>query len=97
MSGLRSTAQRLQTALTASGRNVSINSRQFYSTKYQKIVTCWKVREDNKLVLKTYSTVAVVQKLAEMYKEVRDDAATAEENEIRGGVHTLEQPDPGGD
>lgn len=97
MSGMRSTAQRLQMALVMSGRNVSLNSRQFYSSKYQKIVTCWKIHEDNKLVLKTYSTLAVVQTLAEMYKEVRNEEAAAEENEIRGGVHTAEQPDAGGD
>ena len=97
MSGMRSAAQRLQMALVMSGRNVSLNSRQFYSSKYQKIVTCWKIHEDNKLVLKTYSTLAVVQTLAGMYKEVRDEEAAAKENEICGGVHTAEQPDTGGD
>lgn len=71
MSGLKTTAQRLQTALIMSGRNVSINARQFYSTKYQKIITCYKVKEDNKLVVKTYSLAALVQELAKMYKEVR--------------------------
>lgn len=70
MSGLKTTAQRLQTALIMRGRNVSINARQFYSIKYEKIITCYKVKEDNKLVLKTYSLAELVQELAKMYAEV---------------------------
>lgn len=77
MSGLMKTARRLQTALLMHGRNVSINSRQFYSIKYDKLVTCYKLKEDNKLVLKTYSLATLVQELAAMYKEVSgNDAET---------------------
>lgn len=69
MSGLKTTAQRLQMALNMQGRNICVTSRAFYSTKYGKIVTCWKIKEKNKLLMKTYSIAAVVQELAKLYKE----------------------------
>lgn len=70
MSGMMSTARRLQQALIMKGFNISINSRQFYSIKYERLVTCYKVKEENKLLLKTYSAATLVQELATMYKEV---------------------------
>lgn len=69
MSGLKTTAQRLQFALNMRGRKISWNSRQFYSTKYQKMLTCHKLKEDGKLLLKTYQLSEVVQTLAELYRE----------------------------
>lgn len=69
MSSLKNTAQRLQLALSQRGRNISWNSRQFYSTKYNKLVTCHKLKEDGKLFLKTYSIAEVVQTLAALYRE----------------------------
>lgn len=78
MSGMMSTARRLQQALIMKGRNISINSRQFYSIKYERLVTCYKVKEDNKLLLKTYSTATLVQELAAMYKEVSGNDTKAD-------------------
>lgn len=78
MSGMMSTARRLQQALIMKGRNISINSRQFYSIKYERLVTCYKVKEDNKLLLKTYSTATLVQELAAMYKEASENDTEAD-------------------
>lgn len=78
MSGMMSTARRLQQALIMRGRNISVNSRQFYSIKYERIITCYKVKEDNKLLLKTYSAAALVQELAAMYKEVSGNDTEAD-------------------
>lgn len=78
MSGMMSTARRLQQALIMKGRNISINSRQFYSIKYERLVTCYKVKEDNKLLLKTYSAATLVQELAAMYKEVSGNDTKAD-------------------
>lgn len=75
MRSMRDTAKRLQQALIMRGRNISLNSRQFYSIKYQKVLTCWQIREDSKLILKTYSVAAVVQELAKMYKEAQNEEA----------------------
>lgn len=69
MSSLKNTAQRLQLALSQRGRNISWNSRQFYSTKYNKLVTCHKLKENGKVLLKTYSIAEVVQTLAALYRE----------------------------
>lgn len=69
MSSLNHTAQRLQLALSQRGRNISWNSRQFFSTTYNKLVTCHKLKENGELLLKTYSIAEVVQTLAALYRE----------------------------
>lgn len=97
MSRLRTTAARLQQALNTQGRNISLNSRQFYSTKYGKIVTCYKIHEERELIAKTYSIAEAVRILAEMYREVNTGGADTEADEIRRSVLEKRQPDTGRD
>lgn len=97
MSRLRTTAARLQQALNTQGQNISLNSRQFYSTKYGKIVTCYKIHEERELIAKTYSIAEVVRILAEMYGEVSASGADSKADEICGGLLKKRQPDAGRD
>ena len=73
--GMQKTAQRLQTALAARGRDVSITQRTFYSRAYGRVLTKYVVRERDPVthksprLLETYRLQEVVQLLAELYQD----------------------------
>lgn len=74
---LRKTANKLQTALIAKGRYITMNQKQFYSDDIERMVTLFELKEkrydtkDEQLktvtILKTYSLVDVVKTLANIY------------------------------
>lgn len=80
MQGLNKTAARLQVALAAHGRQISINRRQFYSIVYKRLVTKYTLRKEAflpgekcEVLLETYSLVDVVKTLAALLSEVQDE------------------------
>lgn len=79
MQELNKIALKLQYALAAAGRPVSVNRRQFYSTVYKKLITKYTVRAESfqagekaAVLLETYSLADVVKLLAAELREVQD-------------------------
>ena len=74
---LRRMVNKLQTALIAKGRYITVNQKQFYSDDIERVVTLYEVKEtivdENGAnaktikVLKSYSLVEVVKTLAKIY------------------------------
>ena len=75
MSGMNKIVNRLQMALQMRGRPVTIDRRTFYSRNYQRMLTKYTVKrrdpDTGKILdrLETYKLSAVVQYLAELYRE----------------------------
>lgn len=79
MQELNKIALKLQYALAAAGRPVSVNRRQFYSIVYKKLITKYTVRAEScqpgekaAVLLETYSLADVVKLLAAELREVQD-------------------------
>ena len=74
MAKLKSIANKLQKALTMSGRYIAINQNQFYSEKLEKMCTKYVLKEkmeiDDKIqnvtLLETFRMVDVVNFLADL-------------------------------
>ena len=74
MAKLKSIANKLQKALTMSGRYITINQNQFYSEKLEKMCTKYVLKEkmeiDDKMqnvtLLETFRMVDVVNFLADL-------------------------------
>ena len=74
MAKLKSTANKLQKALTMNGRYITINQNQFYSDKLEKMCTKYVLKEkmeiDDKMqnvtLLETFRMVDVVNFLADL-------------------------------
>ena len=74
MAKLKSIANKLQKALTMSGRYITINQNQFYSDKLEKMCTKYVLKEkmeiDDKMqnvtLLETFRLVDVVNFLADL-------------------------------
>ena len=74
---LRRMVNKLQTALIAKGRYITVNQKQFYSDDIERVVTLYEVKESivdengatakTIKILKTYSLVEVVETLAKIY------------------------------
>lgn len=64
-------AQRLQLALNMQGLDVSLTEKTFYSIKYQRVMTKYKLKRGRELILSTYSLVEVIKAMAAMLQEVR--------------------------
>lgn len=76
MQNLNKAVIKLQYALAAAGRPVSINRRQFYSIVYKRLVTKYTLRvepqqqgESRPILLETYSLAEVAQRLASLLQE----------------------------
>ena len=80
MANMNELINKLQLALKQVGVETEIKRRSFYSQKYKKFVTAWKVKErtdeGNKLLVKAYSSVAVVKVLAARYEEAKKENGT---------------------
>ena len=53
MASLSQTIEKLCMALNLAGREITVEKKVFFSIKYQKLVTVWKVKEGRAVLLKT--------------------------------------------
>ena len=80
MNKLNALKNKLLTALYMENAPVVLNEKKFYSIKYKKVLTKYKVRvtdpetHKSETTLSTYSLAEVVQHLAALYREVKEDA-----------------------
>lgn len=69
MASLSQTIEKLCMALNLAGREITVEKKVFFSIKYQKLVTVWKVKEGRAVLLKTYKAAEALQLLAAIWKE----------------------------
>ena len=69
MASLSQTIEKLCMALNRAGREITVEKKVFFSIKYQKLVTVWKVKEGRAVLLKTYKAAEALQFLAAIWKE----------------------------
>ena len=62
--------KKLQTALVKKGIIIKINTNQFYSEEQHRMITQYRVCEDNEELIKTCSMVEVIKCLLERYRQV---------------------------
>ena len=80
MASMSQTIERLCMALNLAGRDIAVEKKVFYSIKYQKLVTVWKIKEGRETLLKTYKAAEAVKFLAVVWKELKEDGADNPEN-----------------
>lgn len=79
MANLGQLINKLQLALAMKNVEVTVNKKQFYSIKYEKVVTVYKIEERDpvsgkkRLLIKTYKQADAVKALAARWEEVRED------------------------
>ena len=64
---------KLQTALKQKGVLVYINTQQFYSKEQDRFIKMYILKQNKKELLKTASQIKVINKLNEIWQEVRND------------------------
>lgn len=75
MASLSQTIEKLCMALNLAGREITVEKKVFFSIKYQKLVTVWKVKEGRAVLAKTYKAAEALQLLAAMWKEANGGGA----------------------
>lgn len=75
--GMRKTARKLEMALNLRGDNIILEEKRFFSTKYQKIMTCYKVvrcqpGEQREILIKSWSLKDATLYLAKLYLNHED-------------------------
>lgn len=68
MAATRKTARKLIMALNRRGVDVSLTENTFYSRKYERFITKYRVKTGAQII-STYSLIEVITKLADMLRE----------------------------
>lgn len=69
MAATRKTARKLIMALNRRGVDVSLTENTFYSRKYERFITKYRVKSAGAQIISTYSLIKVITKLADMLRE----------------------------
>ena len=64
---------KLQTALKQKGVLVYINTQQFYSKEQDRFIKMYILKQNKKELLKTASQIKVINKLNELWQEVKNE------------------------
>lgn len=64
---------KLQTALKQKGVLVYINTQQFYSKEQDRFIKMYILNKNKKELLKTASQIKVINKLNELWQEVKNE------------------------
>ena len=64
---------KLQTALKQKGYIIYINTQQFYSEEQDRLIKVYILKHGKDELLKTASQIKVINKLNEIWQEVRND------------------------
>ena len=64
---------KLQTALKQKGVLVYINTQQFYSKEQDRFIKMYILKKNKKELLKTASQIKVINKLNELWQEVKNE------------------------
>ena len=64
---------KLQTALKQKGYIIYINTQQFYSEEQDRLIKVYILKRGKDELLKTASQIKVINKLNEIWQEVRND------------------------
>lgn len=64
---------KLQTALKQKGVLVYINTNQFYSEEQDRFIKMYKVIHNKKVLINTASQIQIINKLNELWQEVKDE------------------------
>ena len=64
---------KLQTALKQKGYIIYINTQQFYSKEQDRLIKVYILKHGKDELLKTASQIKVINKLNEIWQEVRND------------------------
>ena len=64
---------KLQTALKQKGVLVYINTSQFYSKEQDRFIKMYILKQNKKELLKTASQIKVINKLNELWQEVKNN------------------------
>ena len=64
---------KLQTALKQKGYIIYINTQQFYSQEQDRLIKVYILKHGKDELLKTASQIKVINKLNEIWQEVRND------------------------
>lgn len=75
MAATRNTARKLVMALNIMGANLTYTETTFYSRKYERILTKYKVRSGKRQIISTYRLADVIKKLGEMMREADTNGA----------------------
>lgn len=75
MAVTRKTAHRLIMALNMKGAGLKYTEKTFYSQKYKRILTKYKVMSGEKQIISTYRLADLIKKLGEMMREADTNGA----------------------
>ena len=64
---------KLQTALKQKGYIIYINTQQFYSEEQDRLIKVYILKHGKEELLRTASQIKVINKLNEIWQEVRND------------------------
>ena len=64
---------KLQTALKQKGVLVYINTNQFYSEEQDRFIKMYTINYNKKTLIKTASQIQIINKLNELWQEVKDE------------------------
>lgn len=64
---------KLQTALKQKGVLVYINTNQFYSEEQDRFIKMYIIKHNKKTLIKTASQIQIINKLNELWQEVKDE------------------------
>nr|DAF59906.1 MAG TPA: hypothetical protein [Siphoviridae sp. ctwDi18] len=69
----KSLMYKLQKALKTKGIILCINTNQFYSTEQDRYITMYTVVRNKKQLIRTASQIQVINKLQEIWEEVKNN------------------------
>ena len=64
---------KLQTALKQKGVLVYSNTNQFYSEEQDRFIKMYTINHNKKTLIKTASQIQIINKLNELWQEVKDE------------------------
>ena len=73
MADLSNTLYKLQLALKQKGIIVLINTSQFYSEEQDRFIKMYTINHNKKTLIKTASQIQIINKLNELWQEVKDE------------------------